>query len=328
MNNEQQNLQKIAEVCYRQLQLPQFTYIKKYLNDRYITDDLIDYFNIGYGKFYGKLWITIPIKDINDNVVLIKLRKDPTDDTNKIKYIAYPHGVEGTIFGAKELLTNETIVYCEGELDRIILSSQGIPSITCTTGSQGFKKDWIFIFKNTKKVFLAFDRDEAGEKGAEKLGNMILEQYPHIQVLKCNLPEEVGEHGDITDLIKIGKGKIDIDKLFYENSYPIQLKIKIEQKQKKRSKQDYINKKITKQDIERASKADCKQFVKIDRVSGNVSFAKCPFHKENTASFACYEGGKGYYCFGCGASGDAIDLVMKLYNLDFVEAVKYILSII
>ena len=78
---------------------------------------------------------------------------------------------------------------------------------------------------------------------------------------------------------------------------------------------------LTDEEIERAHTADCSQFVNIKRKSGKHSFALCPFHQEKTPSFCCFEGG-GYKCFGCGEAGDAIDLMMKIFDLDFKEAVK------
>lgn len=49
----------------------------------------------------------------------------------------------------------------------------------------------------------------------------------------------------------------------------------------------------------------------------------CPFHKEKTASFKINKDNT-WHCFGaCGAHGDAIDFVMKLHQLRFVEAVKF-----
>lgn len=325
MNKTPEQLKQTAEQCYKQLQLPQFAYIKKYLNSRYITNELIKDYQIGFGQFYNNLYITIPIKDINDNIILFKLRCDPTSN-NKVKYIAWPKGVDGTLFGAKELLNTDTIAICEGEFDKIILTSQGVSTITSTIGAQGWKTDWMFIFQNIKKVFIIFDNDSAGDKGAERLGNMILEKYNNIQVFKCDLPESVGDKGDITDLIKLGKGQIDVDKLLYESSFPMQLKIKQEEKQKEYKQGNYDGGSISKSDVERASKINCKKFVKIERESNGIAWAKCPFVKENTASFACYPDGKGCYCYSCGFGGDAIELVRKLYNLSFVEAVKYILN--
>ena len=51
-------------------------------------------------------------------------------------------------------------------------------------------------------------------------------------------------------------------------------------------------------------------------------FAKCPFHNEKTASFKVYPGNRGFYCFGCGASGTVIDLTMKLFNGSAYDACK------
>lgn len=49
-------------------------------------------------------------------------------------------------------------------------------------------------------------------------------------------------------------------------------------------------------------------------------FIPCPFHREKTASLKLYEGDRGYYCFGCGASGDVFDFVMQIDGVDFKEA--------
>ncbi len=50
----------------------------------------------------------------------------------------------------------------------------------------------------------------------------------------------------------------------------------------------------------------------------------CPFHGENTPSFNIYTETDSFYCFGCGAAGDVISFIMKIDNLDYVEAVKYL----
>ena len=50
----------------------------------------------------------------------------------------------------------------------------------------------------------------------------------------------------------------------------------------------------------------------------------CPFHGEKTPSFNIYTETDSFYCFGCGASGDVISFIMKIENLDYVDAVKYL----
>ena len=53
-------------------------------------------------------------------------------------------------------------------------------------------------------------------------------------------------------------------------------------------------------------------------------FARCPFHRERTASMKVYDGNRGYYCFGCGKSGDVISFVRDYFGLSFVDAIKKI----
>lgn len=48
----------------------------------------------------------------------------------------------------------------------------------------------------------------------------------------------------------------------------------------------------------------------------------CPFHSEKSASCTVYPDTDSFYCFGCGAGGDAITFIKKIENLEYIEAVK------
>ena len=48
----------------------------------------------------------------------------------------------------------------------------------------------------------------------------------------------------------------------------------------------------------------------------------CPFHGEKTPSFYINTSKQIYKCFGCGEGGDVINFVMRIENLDFMDAVK------
>ncbi|MBQ0037293.1 MAG: hypothetical protein KBS74_01325 [Clostridiales bacterium] len=50
-----------------------------------------------------------------------------------------------------------------------------------------------------------------------------------------------------------------------------------------------------------------------------AGFCCCPFHDEKTAS--CHIWPDHFYCFGCGAGGDAIAFVKRLFDLSFPAAV-------
>ena len=62
------------------------------------------------------------------------------------------------------------------------------------------------------------------------------------------------------------------------------------------------------------------QRVKLKKTGRNYS-ACCPFHKEKTPSFSVSPDKQFYYCFGCGASGNAIGFLMDFDHLDFPQAV-------
>lgn len=55
---------------------------------------------------------------------------------------------------------------------------------------------------------------------------------------------------------------------------------------------------------------------------GKNHHACCPFHNEKTPSFTVNGERQFYYCFGCGAHGNAIDFLMNYDKLDFVEAIE------
>lgn len=60
--------------------------------------------------------------------------------------------------------------------------------------------------------------------------------------------------------------------------------------------------------------------------AGKDWVACCPFHNEKSPSFYVSESKDFFYCYGCGASGDAVKFVMMHQGLSFRDAVKSILG--
>src|SRR5216110_2304923 len=48
----------------------------------------------------------------------------------------------------------------------------------------------------------------------------------------------------------------------------------------------------------------------------------CPFHQEKTPSFKVDPAKQFFYCFGCKASGNAIDFVIKRDRVEFIDALR------
>ncbi|MCH5316366.1 MAG: DNA primase [Eubacterium sp.] len=58
------------------------------------------------------------------------------------------------------------------------------------------------------------------------------------------------------------------------------------------------------------------------RKRGSTLTGLCPFHNEKTPSFTVYPETQSFYCFGCGAGGDAVTFIRKIENLDYTDAVR------
>ncbi len=62
------------------------------------------------------------------------------------------------------------------------------------------------------------------------------------------------------------------------------------------------------------------QYVTLRRAGSN-SVGLCPFHSERSPSFTVFPQSNSFYCFGCGAGGDAITFVRRMENLEYPDAV-------
>lgn len=60
--------------------------------------------------------------------------------------------------------------------------------------------------------------------------------------------------------------------------------------------------------------------IKVAKRSGKVIMSCCPFHTENTPSFAIYFRQGKYKCFGCGEYGDVINFVAKYEKVSLARA--------
>lgn len=62
----------------------------------------------------------------------------------------------------------------------------------------------------------------------------------------------------------------------------------------------------------------------ILKQAGNELAGLCPLHQEKGPSFYVYANGQRFHCFGCGAGGDVLDLVMAMHRVGLREAADMI----
>lgn len=93
---------------------------------------------------------------------------------------------------------------------------------------------------------------------------------------------------------------------------------------------EYIKRRSLKRDdlpIDQAKQIPILSLYGFDKVirKGRLTYVSCPLHTDRTPSMVIYQTNS-FYCFSCHSGGDSIKFVMKLYNLNFVDAIKYIVA--
>lgn len=201
--------------------------IRKYLNSRAINDEVIEKHKIGYGTFYGNNWITIPMrKDGELEHSFFYLRKDPENKSDMPKNLSYPKGKGETILFGEFANQDEDLIIAEGIMDCLSLLSAGVKAVTSTGGCMTFKEEWVSErLLKAKNIYVAYDRDEPGDRGSEKVLKM-LKEAKYKNLYKVTLPDEVGEKGDVNDYI--AKLQLPVTDLYtkYAEPYPKQIDVR------------------------------------------------------------------------------------------------------
>jgi DNA primase len=304
MNTKDRNLTDLARRFHNDL--PER--IRHYLNSRGMPDPSIDLNLLGWNGWR----ITIPIFSASGKVSFFKQAKDPDDNTDSPKMIAWPKG-HLELYGRENLRDKQSsIIICEGEFDRLVLEANGFEAVTSTGGARTFKKDWPREFENIPEVYICFDNDEAGKSGALRVAGLI----PHAKIVE--LPSEVGDGGDVTDFfVRLGRSREEFLKLLEEAvaAPPAQETPRFVPK---------VPNTESRERIERAKNSNpiaqiVGRYVDL-RPSGSNLVGLCPFHAEQIPSFTLYPNTGTFHCYGCGKRGDIINFLREKEGMNFNQA--------
>ena len=141
----------------------------EYVLGRGIKRESIDKFKLGLCQNKGTQWLTIPHYQ-GKNLVNIKFRSLPPAE----KTFKRIPGCKSTLFNFDSLNGQQEAYVCEGELDAINLIQEGIENaVGTTTGAGSFDPEWIDQLKDFEKIYIVYDSDEAGQKGARSLAKRL-----------------------------------------------------------------------------------------------------------------------------------------------------------
>ncbi|MGH8229934.1 MAG: toprim domain-containing protein, partial [Steroidobacteraceae bacterium] len=134
----------------------------------------------GHEHFNGSL--VIPV--INDAGVVTevygrKIRDDLRPGTPYHLYLPGPHrGVwnAGAAHGSPADGSPKEVILCEALIDALTFWAAGFRNVTASYGVEGFTAEHLALLKHCRieRVFIAYDRDEAGDRAAERLAEQLM----------------------------------------------------------------------------------------------------------------------------------------------------------
>ena len=259
---------------------------------------------------------------------------------------------------------NEPIFIVEGELDCIAVENIGIKAVTTTGGAGTFEQEWADRLAAFSNIIICFDNDAAGIKGAIHVQSMIpharclflppkegkdvtdylkthtAKEFMSLQAESFPIPTDcedtrdkkmvrgkIKEFKDACVLLqnrrreaiqaRQGTAHLDIMVEYLSNRYAL-----YQRAERNLSRTPYTG---SGDKVIAAKAVPITNFVQFNR----QGYAPCLWHQEKTASMFYNKETRSKFpntvkCFGCGAMGDPIDVVMALHNYDFNEAVKFI----
>ena len=127
----------------------------------------------GHEHFNGS--VVVPVIDMGGNVTEAyarKLRDDLRTGTPTHLYLPGPH--QG-VWNEAALQQHEEIILCEALIDALTFWQAGYHNVTASYGTSGFTPDHIAAFQRhgTKRVLIAYDRDDAGDNAADALAEQL-----------------------------------------------------------------------------------------------------------------------------------------------------------
>ncbi len=128
----------------------------------------------GHEHFNGS--IVIPVMNSSGEVVEMYGRKVTPNLREGTPDHLYLPGAHAGVWNEEALAASKEIVLCESLIDALSFWCAGVRNVTASYGVNGFTADHRAAFEKhgTERVYIAYDRDEAGEKAAATLAPELL----------------------------------------------------------------------------------------------------------------------------------------------------------
>src|SRR4051794_5631933 len=172
--------------------------IRHFLKGRGIPSTFIEDYLLGWDRER----ITIPIFGCEpEEVVGFRYAKPPEDLEGKPEMLSDDPGATPELYGWDTLAQKPSrVVIAEGELDRLVLEAQGIPSVASTAGPDVFLSEWMPFFSDVRHIWIVFG--DRNRKAAKRVNALL----PSAHIVELPFDAE-----DVTSYFASGRTRIDFE---------------------------------------------------------------------------------------------------------------------
>jgi hypothetical protein len=128
----------------------------------------------GHEHFNGSL--VIPVLDEQGSVTEVYGRKITPNLRPGTPLHLYLPGPHRGVWNIQALAASKEIILCEALIDALTFWCAGFRNVTAAYGIEGFTDDHLAAFRQhrTERVLIAYDRDEAGDRAADRLTKQLV----------------------------------------------------------------------------------------------------------------------------------------------------------
>ena len=128
----------------------------------------------GHEHFNGSL--VIPVFDLPATWSRCTGGRSGTICAKARRIITYLPGAHRGVWNEEALIASKDIILCEALIDALTFWVAGYRQVTASYGVNGFTEDHRRAFKKhgTERVYIAYDRDDAGDSAAAKLAEELM----------------------------------------------------------------------------------------------------------------------------------------------------------
>ena len=128
----------------------------------------------GHEHFNGS--VVIPVFDAEGEVVEMYGRKITAGLREGTPLHLYLPGAHAGVWNEEAVAVSKEIILCEALIDALTFWTAGFRNVTASYGVHGFTEDHRRAFEKygTERVYIAYDRDEAGDQSADTLAQELM----------------------------------------------------------------------------------------------------------------------------------------------------------